>query len=454
MDHVNQVEALVRSLQIFRVAHDVFALEQDLNNGRAGGGGAEAVFLHRIGKFFLIESLSGGFHGGEQGGFGEALGGACLLADGFGLEHILGKAAFEAGGQGLLLGVRGICAVVAGFGLFGGGLLLFGLEIEDFPADLLNGFAGGVIAVNQGDVRDCRDDGGNRPDVIVMPAGEEAAADKVIELALVGRQVDAVRRSDGGDDGVVVTDFRVIHIAPAEGFLAGAGGEVFAIGCGYDSDDAGQGFGHVLRNITAVGSGVAEQFVALVEGLGGVQRVLRAEAEEAVGVALQLREVIEERRAHALGFGFDGFDGGGAGFGAGDDLGGFETGGVFHHSFGPGGGQAGGLLNVGDVANPGAFVGFGFRAGSGAEGRDDFEIVFGHEAADGEFAFGHHGEGGGLHAAYAEFVTIGEGIGAGEVHADEPVGTAAPAGGVCERFVVFAGFDGVETFADGFGGEG
>ena len=41
-----------------------------------------------------------------------------------------------------------------------------------------------------------------------------------------------------------------------------------------------------------------------------VQGFLRAEAKNAVGVPLQFRQIVQRRRRHALGLGFDGFDGG------------------------------------------------------------------------------------------------------------------------------------------------
>ena len=71
--------------------------------------------------------------------------------------------------------------------------------------------------------------------------------------------------------------------------------------------------GDVLREVAAIGARIAEQLVAFVERLRRVQRLLRAEAVEAVGVALQLGEIVERRRGHALRLRFDGFDGGLAG---------------------------------------------------------------------------------------------------------------------------------------------
>ncbi len=90
----------------------------------------------------------------------------------------------------------------------------------------------------------------------------------------------------------------------------------------------------------------------------------------------------------------------------------------------------------------------------GLEGGDHFEIVLGHEVADGEFALDHHGERRGLHAADGKLFVVGERVGAREIHADQPVGAAAAAGGVGEGVVIGAGPQGVEAFADGVGSEG
>ena len=93
----------------------------------------------------------------------------------------------------------------------------------------------------------------------------------------------------------------------------------------------------------------------------------------------------------------------------------------------------GGFFVVGALV--GAFVG----AVGDVEGGDDVGVVAGDEVADFEFAVDDDGEGGGLDApdggdvagaGAAAVHAFGEGAGA--VHADEPVGFAAAAGGVFE----------------------
>ncbi len=170
-----------------------------------------------------------------------------------------------------------------------------------------------VIAVHQLAVADGRDHGGDRPDVVVVPGAQQAAADQVVDLALVRRERRALGRGGGGDDGVVVGDLGIVHEAAAQRTLAGAGRKLLAIRRGDGLDDARQGLRHVLREVPAVGARIADQLVSLVERLRDVQRLLRAEAEQAVGVALQFGQIVERRRRHALRLRFDGFDGGLAG---------------------------------------------------------------------------------------------------------------------------------------------
>ena len=53
---------------------------------------------------------------------------------------------------------------------------------------------------------------------------------------------------------------------------------------------------HVLREVAAGGARVGDELSLLVERLGGAQRALRGETVAGVGVALQLGQVVEERR--------------------------------------------------------------------------------------------------------------------------------------------------------------
>ena len=79
VDDVDQADSFIGGFQAFAVAHDIFALEEHFDDGSAGGGRAEAGFLHGVGEFLLIQRLAGGFHGGEEGRVGETLGRPRLL---------------------------------------------------------------------------------------------------------------------------------------------------------------------------------------------------------------------------------------------------------------------------------------------------------------------------------------------------------------------------------------
>ena len=159
--------------------------------------------------------------------------------------------------------------------------------------------------------------------MIFVPRAQQPAADQVVDLALVGvSEIAAPAWVAGRDDGVVVGDFGVVHEAAAQRTLAGAGRKVLAIGPAIAVDDARQRLRDILREVAAVGTRIADQLVPFVEGLAGIERLLRAEAVQPVGVALQFGQVVEQRRGHALRLCFDGFDGSLAGARArGDPLG-------------------------------------------------------------------------------------------------------------------------------------
>src|SRR5437868_14855319 len=58
----------------------------------------------------------------------------------------------------------------------------------------------------------------------------------------------------------------------------------------------------------AVGARIADQFLALIQGLCKVERLLRAEPEQTIGVTLQLGKVVKQRRKRPLVFGRNRFD--------------------------------------------------------------------------------------------------------------------------------------------------
>ena len=227
----------------------------------ARGRRAEAGLLHGVGEFLFVERLARGLHGGEQRRVGETLGRPRLLFEDFDVEHVLRLAFGEAGRQCLSSGGIGRRPDAAFFALAR-------RQVQHLPADLLHGAARGVIAVDDGGVANRGDHRGDAPDVVVVPGAEQAAADEVVDLALVGRERGLAGRGGGGNDGVVIGDLGVVDEAAAEGTLAGAGREVLAIGRGDGvRPPRGRVCGHILREVAAIGARIADQLVAFVEGL-------------------------------------------------------------------------------------------------------------------------------------------------------------------------------------------
>ena len=150
------------------------------------------------------------------------------------------------------------------------------------------------------------DEGDDRRPRIPRPRvehGEEAPGDQIEDAPFVGRELRHVVLDVGRDDRVVVVDARVIDDA-AERELPE--GEHVARGVGVLGDrDERLGRGLELRDEIAGeearrGPRIRDRLLALVERLGRLQRPPRREAEAAVRVALEGREVVEERRALGL----------------------------------------------------------------------------------------------------------------------------------------------------------
>ena len=203
--------------------------------------------------------------------------------------------------------------------------------------------------------------------------------------------------------------------------------------------------------MAAVGARIADQLVPLVERLRGVERLLRAEAEQPVGVALQLGQIVEQRRRHALRLALR-----------------WTRWPPVRCAPAPRSASASSpsagsriaccsdslsRARGGAVPQPRALVGLVGRRALRVEGGDHFEVVLGHEAADGQFALHQHRERGRLHAAHGEVLAVGQRVGAREIHADQPVGAAASARGVGQRIVIRCRAAARRTPADGVGRE-
>ena len=68
-DQSDEFHARGSGEKVFPLFADVVPLEEGLDDGGAGGGAADAVFLQGVAQFVVIHQFAGCFHGSEQGGF-------------------------------------------------------------------------------------------------------------------------------------------------------------------------------------------------------------------------------------------------------------------------------------------------------------------------------------------------------------------------------------------------
>ena len=244
---------------------------------------------------------------------------------------------------------------------------------------------------------------------------QEAAHHQVVDVALRAGEGVEVRLLLGGDDGVVVGDLVVVDdvFGLQRAVAHDALGQLF-VGRHHNRADAvGESGDHVVRDVAAVGAGVGEGLVVLVERLHQVQGLLGAVGELLVGVALELGEVVSRRgrglAAHAAHLGDDGV----LALALPDDL--------LHGLPVKAAGDALGVLIFGAEA---------VEVNGGA-----VELL-GHEALDLVLPGHDQGQGGGLDAARRELGVEFAGQGAGDVQAHQPVGLGPGLGGA-EKIVVF-----------------
>ncbi len=242
-------------------------------------------------------------------------------------------------------------------------------------------------------------------------------------------------------DGVVVDEPR-----KAEGCCRRGRGELGAVRRFDRPDDRGQRRRDAAREVSAVGARVAEELLLLVEGLGDVERALRAHAVEAVGVALELGEVVEPRRWQALGLALHRLDARGTALHAGDDL---LC--LFATWWKPRGNPFTRIRGA-DI-DAAVLVARRRRTDVGAKLCHNLQILFGHERADLELARDDEGERRGLHPPDRERLVVGDAVRAREIHPDEPIGAAASPCGPRERVIRRAVFQVSESAGDGIGRE-
>src|SRR5262249_2841708 len=142
--------------------------------------------------------------------------------------------------------------------------------------------------------------------------GEEAARDEIEDAALIGSEVVDVVVDVGGNDRVVIVDLRVVDharerkLVERENVLRRRAVLLDRLQrrrCRLQLRD------YVTREVPRRGSRIRDRLLAFVQRLRGLQGAARREAEPTVGVALQRRQVVEERRALGLLLALDGLDG-------------------------------------------------------------------------------------------------------------------------------------------------
>ena len=147
---------------------------------------------------------------------------------------------------------------------------------------------------------------------------------------------------------------------------------------------------YILRQMPAIGTWIADQLMSLIKRLREFECALRAERVQPIRMPLQFRQVVEQRRRHALGLRFDLFD---------VRLTGTDTFADGLCFFAVGGSFA--AASIGST--PGRnHVPVYLLAGAWREGRHDISIIFGNEVPNGKLAIDDHRERRRLHATDRE----------------------------------------------------
>src|SRR4051794_2157257 len=281
----HDVDALLGRDERARVALDVADVDEALDDRGARRGRADARLLHRLAHLLVVDELAGGLHGAQQRGVAVAPRRLGLLLERLGLARVDGLAALQA--RELL---------VAPLVLVAGAVALGQLAVDAAPAGDEQHLAARA--------EDVRGDRGLHARVLELRVGvedgEEAPRHQVVDPAVV--VVHLLQRvvGVGGDDRVVIADLGVVDHPPerqqVERLHVGRGLAVL----GAAPDAAGDLLelrDHVARQVARAGARIGQGLVLLVAALRGAQRAARAEAVARVGLALQRREVVQERRA-------------------------------------------------------------------------------------------------------------------------------------------------------------
>src|SRR5207245_6543080 len=296
LQHRDHLDALRGRLEVLADALDVLAADQRLDRLGARRRGAEAGVLNRLTQLLVVDQLAGGLHRGQERRLAVARRGS---------RHLVLVCRFDAADRLALLERRNLAA----FGFLVLRLLLgVGLEAVDAaPAGLERDLAARAEAL----FLDERDHGRARVTRRRMEDGEEATRDGVEDAALVGREVVDVVVDVRRDDRVVVVDLCVVDDAGERQLVE----REHVLGSGAVLLDRTQCLGgrlqlrdHVAGQEARRGSRIRDRLLPFVQRLPSLQRAARRESVTTVCVALQRREVVQERRALGLLFSFNRLD--------------------------------------------------------------------------------------------------------------------------------------------------
>ena len=137
-----------------------------------------------------------------------------------------------------------------------------------------------------------------------IKSGQEAPHHQVVQRFLVRSELVRIHLLAGGDDGMVVRDLGIIVYTGRKRQLAVLAGQPADIG----RVDRRQGLHglvdaahHVPGQVTAVRARIGQRLAPLIQGLGGLERLVRGKAQRAVGFPLQAGQVKQLRGQLPLG---------------------------------------------------------------------------------------------------------------------------------------------------------
>jgi hypothetical protein len=196
LHRLDQPNAALGGIQRLAVAGQILALEQGFDGVGASGRRAQSAVLHRRRQFLVLQRAGRRFPSRSKVASVKRGGGRVCLATARASSTCCGWPTVRPGGRFCSASFSSFSAPVAALAL----RLPAGLfpspgrnfrHLQHFPADLLHRRAAAVIAIDHGRaVRfragDRGDQGGHRPDVIVVPGHQQAAADQVVNLPFVG----------------------------------------------------------------------------------------------------------------------------------------------------------------------------------------------------------------------------------------------------------------------------